>query len=199
MLEHRCVDDDACRVSVGKQSKTVPIKMVGTTASRSRSVPCAFTFWMDNSDLHVDVQGPSGSFSSISGLSAAHVTPGWKCRIHVPPVMRIVQWTRTSCPTSFQGRALARSFYDEVVGPIVGAAPHAAALLGYGSDVLGFDTERSTDHGWGPRLQVLADDHDPADIDALRRALHEQLPESTAGGRSGSVGTTRRCSTTSRS
>ena len=75
------------------------------------------------------------------------------------------------------GLELARSFYAEVVAPIVAGRPHAAGLLGYGSDVLGYDTERSTDHGWGPRLQViLADDHASDDIDALRLALHERLP-----------------------
>ena len=55
-------------------------------------------------------------------------------------------------------------------------------LLGYGSDVLGYDTERSTDHGWGPRLQVLvADDHDAGDIEVLRRALADDLPETHRG------------------
>jgi hypothetical protein len=48
--------------------------------------------------------------------------------------------------------------------------------------VLGFDSERSTDHGWGPRLQVLVgDDHDTADLDGLRRALHAQLPDEYLG------------------
>jgi hypothetical protein len=85
-------------------------------------------------------------------------------------------------PTFVPGLELSRSFYDEVVRPIVGDLPHAAALLGYGSDVMGFDTERSTDHGWGPRLQLLfADEHAPDDLEALRRALHEQLPEEHGG------------------
>jgi Domain of unknown function (DUF4037) len=85
-------------------------------------------------------------------------------------------------PNFVPGLELSRSFYDGVVGPIVGDRPHAAALLGYGSDVMGFDTERSTDHGWGPRLQLLfADDHAPDDLDALRRALHAQLPEEHRG------------------
>ena len=53
------------------------------------------------------------------------------------------------------GRELARAFYEEVVRGLVGDVEHSAALLGFGSDVLGFDTERSTDHGWGPRLQVF--------------------------------------------
>jgi Domain of unknown function (DUF4037) len=85
-------------------------------------------------------------------------------------------------PTFVPGTELARSFYDEVVSPIVGRRPHAAVLLGYGSDVLGYDTERSTDHGWGPRLQLLfADDHEPDDLDAARRALDERLPDEHGG------------------
>jgi len=50
------------------------------------------------------------------------------------------------------GQELSRRFYREVVEPLVRPWPHAAALLGWGSDVLGYDTERSVDHGWGPRL-----------------------------------------------
>lgn len=60
------------------------------------------------------------------------------------------------------GLELSRAFYDEVVGPLVtgaladmGVAGYSAGLLGWGSDVQGFDTERSTDHAWGPRLQVF--------------------------------------------
>jgi hypothetical protein len=55
------------------------------------------------------------------------------------------------------GRDLARAFYEEVVAGLVGDIPHSAGFLGYGSDVLGYDTERSTDHGWGPRLQIFTD------------------------------------------
>jgi hypothetical protein len=85
-------------------------------------------------------------------------------------------------PAFVPGLDVARAFYTEVVAPIVGARPHAAARLGSGSDVLGFDTERSTDHDWGPRVQlVLADDHEPGDADAVRRALDAQLPESFRG------------------
>jgi hypothetical protein len=85
-------------------------------------------------------------------------------------------------PIFLPGVELARSFYDEVVAPIVADRAHAAVLLGYGSDVLGYDTERSTDHGWGPRLQVLvADDHDAGDVEALRRVLDDNLPETHLG------------------
>jgi hypothetical protein len=70
------------------------------------------------------------------------------------------------------------AFYREVVGPLVAPWPHAAALLGWGSDVLGYDTERSTDHGWGPRLQVFVE---PPHVEAVRRAVDEGLPESFRG------------------
>ena len=71
-----------------------------------------------------------------------------------------------------------RAFYAEVVGPILKPWRHSAALLGWGSEILGFDTERSTDHGWGPRLRVF---EGPTDIDAARGALDVQLPEEFRG------------------
>src|SRR5262245_51603807 len=55
---------------------------------------------------------------------------------------------------------------------------HSAGLLGWGSDILGFDDERSTDHGWGPRLTVLVDAEDVADA---RDAIDAGLPETFRG------------------
>ena len=57
------------------------------------------------------------------------------------------------------GLDLAGAFFAEVVRPLLDEAyprlPYAAALLGPGSEVLGYDTARSTDHDWGPRLQLF--------------------------------------------
>jgi hypothetical protein len=53
------------------------------------------------------------------------------------------------------GIALSRRFYETAVRPLLGGRPHAAALLGEGSEVLGFDDEVSTDHDFGPRVQLF--------------------------------------------
>ena len=55
---------------------------------------------------------------------------------------------------------------------------HSAALLGWGSDVLGFDTAVSTDHGWGPRMHVFLA---ASDVDAVRRDMDAGLPEQFRG------------------
>jgi hypothetical protein len=80
------------------------------------------------------------------------------------------------------GLGLAEAFYREVVVDIIeshrASTSYAAALIGPGSEVLGYDDIRSTDHDWGPRLQVLlADDAAPAEVDALRDALAARLPD----------------------
>jgi len=76
-------------------------------------------------------------------------------------------------PPFVPGIELARAFYEEVVAQLVGDTPHAAALLGTASEVLGFDTPRSTDHGWGPRLQVFVS---RADRPRISRAIDDGLP-----------------------
>ena len=86
------------------------------------------------------------------------------------------------------GLELSRRYWHEIVAPIVDvllpATPRAAALLGYGSDVLGFDTARSTDHGWGPRVIVfLTDDADLSEERqrALASAIDERLSQTFGG------------------
>jgi hypothetical protein len=77
-----------------------------------------------------------------------------------------------------RGRELAQAFYGEVIEPLVRDVPHSAALLGWGSDVVGFDTERSTDHGWGPRLQLFVGADDIADV---RSRIERGLPDEFRG------------------
>ncbi len=80
--------------------------------------------------------------------------------------------------TFVPGRELSAAFYTEIIAPLLGDRPHGAALLGHGSDVLGLDTEVSTDHGWGPRLHVFVA---APEVDEVRRAVVDGLPERFRG------------------
>lgn len=81
-------------------------------------------------------------------------------------------------PTFVPGLVLNAAFYREIVAPLLASRPHAAALLGWGSDVLGYDTPRSTDHGWGPRLQLFVTE---SEVDAVAEVVHSGLPTSFQG------------------
>jgi hypothetical protein len=80
--------------------------------------------------------------------------------------------------TFVPGRDLAGAFYREAVAPLLADAPHSASFLGWGSDVLGFDTVRSTDHGWGPRLQVFVP---AAHVAAVEARIDAGLPPAFGG------------------
>lgn len=76
---------------------------------------------------------------------------------------------------------LAERFYREVVRPILDAEfpelPHCAALIGAGSEVLGYDTPVSSDHQWGPRAQIFLEEDDYAGrAEAIRQMLRGRLP-----------------------
>ena len=74
------------------------------------------------------------------------------------------------------GLSLAESFYRRAVRPLVEPVPHAAALLGDGSEVLGYDDATSADHDFGPRVQVfVADAADIAPVMDRLRALPAQF------------------------
>jgi hypothetical protein len=87
---------------------------------------------------------------------------------------------------SVSGLDLADAFYRQVVLPItrdvLASRPYAAAVIGSGSEVLGFDTARSTDHAWGPRLCILLRSDDVVAIGPrLDQTLTDQLPDSFQG------------------
>jgi Domain of unknown function (DUF4037) len=89
--------------------------------------------------------------------------------------------------TFIPGLELARLFYVEAVRPLldrhVPGLTYSAALIGPGSEVLGFDTPRSTDHDWGPRLQLFLSDQAAAAGAAARvgEVLAARLPASFRG------------------
>jgi Domain of unknown function (DUF4037) len=93
---------------------------------------------------------------------------------------------RGQTPIFRPGLELSRLLYEEAVRPILAEAfpglCYAAARIGHGSEVLGFDSERSADHEWGPRLDLFLE---PEDADAhgadIRRLLAERLPKEIRG------------------
>ena len=79
------------------------------------------------------------------------------------------------------GLELARKFYQEAVRPILqsdfSCVPYSAALSGAGSEVLGFDTEMSIDHHWGPRAMLFLRERDyERYAGAITESLRRRLP-----------------------
>jgi hypothetical protein len=79
------------------------------------------------------------------------------------------------------GLALNQLFYEEVVAPILKShfseLKYSAALIGWGSDVLGYDDAQSTDHNWGPRFQLFLDREDEEKYhDSIVNVLNDELP-----------------------
>lgn len=84
------------------------------------------------------------------------------------------------------GLELNRLFYSEIVRPLLAArfpdVRYSAALIGYGSDVLGFDTPMSRDHEWGPRLLLFLDGETyESSQAAIDSALRRELPATFRG------------------
>src|SRR5687767_3416895 len=84
------------------------------------------------------------------------------------------------------GLKLSELFYTEAAKPIVETLfpqiPYSAALLGWGSEVLGYDDIQSSDHHWGPRflLFLSAQNHEKYK-NAIAEALSHNLPHRFRG------------------
>lgn len=83
-------------------------------------------------------------------------------------------------PRFIPGLELSRHFYHEAVRPILNEQypnlAHAAANIGTGSDVLGFDTPMSRDHDWGPSVILFLRDADMEHAASIRTVMRDRLP-----------------------
>jgi len=84
-------------------------------------------------------------------------------------------------PEFIPGLKLGELFYHEAVKPIIErsfpALRYTAALIGDGSEILGFDTAMSSDHHWGPRAMLFLSEADLAQYcDALHETFAHNLP-----------------------
>jgi len=84
------------------------------------------------------------------------------------------------------GLDLSEAFYKEAVKPILDKhlpdLVYSAAHLGTGSDVLGFDTQQSMDHDWGPKLLLFLDEADFEPLhEKIDKLLKDNLPYEIRG------------------
>ena len=84
------------------------------------------------------------------------------------------------------GLKLSELFYTEAAKPILETLfpqiSYSAALLGWGSEVLGYDDIQSSDHHWGPRfLLFLSDQNHEEYKNAISEALSQNLPHRFRG------------------
>ena len=79
-----------------------------------------------------------------------------------------------------KGIALCEGFFFEIAKLILDkhftGLKYSAGLVGYGSDVLGYDDEVSTDHMWGPRFYLFLDDKDISKKQVILEAFGRYLP-----------------------
>lgn len=85
-----------------------------------------------------------------------------------------------------KGLELNELFFNEVVASILRSyfpdLRYSAALIGWGSDVLGYDDAQSADHNWGVRFQLFLSERDAEKYrKTINDVLAEQLPSEFRG------------------
>lgn len=81
-----------------------------------------------------------------------------------------------------KGLELSGQFYTEIVAPVLKIhfpqVSYSAALIGWGSEILGFDDVQSTDHNWGLRSQIFLSLEDFEKYSRqINQTLDENLPD----------------------
>jgi hypothetical protein len=85
-----------------------------------------------------------------------------------------------------KGLDLNERYYREAVRPVLDTylpdLVHSAALIGWSSEVLGFDDDTSTDHNWGPRFWLFLSNEDAKIYsDEVDKCLADNLPAEFLG------------------
>ena len=79
-----------------------------------------------------------------------------------------------------KGLDLSESFFNECALPLLQKhypdLRYSAGLIGWGSDVLGYDDAVSTDHQWGPRFYLFLRDEDEAKKQELHDIFSKNFP-----------------------
>ncbi|MBS7315864.1 MAG: DUF4037 domain-containing protein [Clostridiaceae bacterium] len=88
-------------------------------------------------------------------------------------------------PAFIPGKQLCASYFFEIAKPILDESfqelHYTAGLLGYGSDVLGYDDAVSRDHMWGPRFYLFLRQEEKALEPEIRRVFAARLPYTYQG------------------
>lgn len=88
-------------------------------------------------------------------------------------------------PKFIKGKVLSKLFFDEIVKPILKSdfpyLKYSAGLLGDGSEVIDFDTVRSTDHDWGPRVLLFLSQNDLKKKKQISELLSRKSPSDFKG------------------
>ena len=84
------------------------------------------------------------------------------------------------------GLELSARFFRQGVKPVLEShfphVPFAAARLDFGSEVLGFDTPQSRDHGWGPKVTLFLSHPDHKRYQGkIQKILADELPLEICG------------------
>src|SRR6185295_1325921 len=84
------------------------------------------------------------------------------------------------------GLRLGELFFREIIEPILKnefpQLKYSAALIGEGSEILGYDTFQSTDHCWGPRAMLFLTESDYKKRHAdILKALMTRMPAKFMG------------------
>ena len=92
---------------------------------------------------------------------------------------------RSKMSEFIKGMELCKNFFNDCAKTIIEDNFHdlkySAGLIGYGSDVLGYDDATSTDHMWGPRFYLFLSKEDISKKDNIFYTLSENLPYTYKG------------------